>query len=393
MRVRSWAGFGVTAGLVNTNLTSLAIDPVIPSTLYAGTTGGGVFKSPNNGESWTPVNNGITSVNPVISSLAIDPTSPTTLYASAPGTGVFRTATGGLNWAPFNPQVPNTIVNTLAITPAGACLHAGTTGTGVFDIGLTPTACVPPPVLAAVLPSSRSVLVGAPATVFATIINLAPFTSVNCGVALLSVVPATLSFQTTDPATNQVTGTPNAPVSIASGGSQTFVLTLTASQPINSTDVWFNFSCDGTASAPIITGVNTLLFSASNTPVPDIVALAAADGGIVNIPGATGTGAFAVATVNLGSGDTITASADTGGALLLPVTLSICETTATGACLAPPGPSVARTINPGDTPTYSIFVRGNATVPFDPAVNRVFVRFKDPSGQTRGSTSVAVQTQ
>ena len=114
---------------------------------------------------------------------------------------------------------------------------------------------------------------------------------------------------------------------------QTFVLTLTASQPINSTDVSFNFSCDGTASAPIITGVNTLLFSASNTPVPDIVALAAADGGIVNIPGATGTGAFAVATVNLGSGDTITASADTGGALLLPVTLSICETTATGACL------------------------------------------------------------
>ena len=247
--------------------------------------------------------------------------------------------------------------------------------------------------MAAVLPSSRSVHVGAPATVFATIINLAPFTSVDCGVALRERRAGDAVVSDHRPRDESSDRDAKCAGAIASCGSQTFVLTLTASQPINSTDVSFNFGCDGTAPAPIVTGVNTLLFSASNTPVPDIVALAAADGGIVNIPGAAGTGAFAVATVNLGSGDTITASADTGGALLLPVTLSICETTATGACLAPPGPSVARTINPGDTPTYSIFVRGNATVPFDPAVNRVFVRFKDPSGQTRGSTSVAVQTQ
>ena len=74
----------------------------------------------------------------------------------------------------------------------------------------------------------------------------------------------------------------------------------------------FNFGCATSASAPIITGVNTLLLSASTTPAPDIVALAASDGGIVNIPGTTGTGVFAVATINLGAGDTITASADTG---------------------------------------------------------------------------------
>ena len=45
------------------------------------------------------------------------------------------------------------------------------------------------------------------------------------------------------------------------------------------------------------------------------------------------------------------------------------------------------------TPTFAIFVTQTVTVSFDPAANRVFVRFLDESGMTRGSTSVAVRTQ
>ena len=52
------------------------------------------------------------------------------------------------------------------------------------------------------------------------------------------------------------------------------------------------------------------------------------------------------------------------------------------------------TINAGATPTFAVFVDGLGTVvPFDPAVNRIFVRFKDSGGVTRGLTSVAVRTQ
>ena len=48
----------------------------------------------------------------------------------------------------------------------------------------------------------------------------------------------------------------------------------------------------------------------------------------------------------------------------------------------------------GAMPTFSFFVSGTGrVVPFDPGTNRVFVRFKDGSLATRGSTSVAVRTQ
>jgi hypothetical protein len=142
------------------------------------------------------------------------------------------------------------------------------------------------------------------------------------------------------------------------------------------------------------TGVNTLNLSASTIPVPDIVALAASgDPGYVDIPGATGTGDFAVATFNLGVAASITASANTGTASL-PVSLRLCQTNpTTGACLATPASTVTTTIAANATPTFGIFVTGSATVADSPGVNRVFVQFTDTNGVLRGETSVAVRTQ
>jgi hypothetical protein len=128
--------------------------------------------------------------------------------------------------------------------------------------------------------------------------------------------------------------------------------------------------------------------------VPDIVAFAATlnHDGIVNIPGTTVTGVFAVATVNVGRGGQTTVTADTNG-VTLPVTLTLCQTNpANGQCISAVGPSVATTINAGATPSFSIFVRGNGTVPFNPATNRIFVQFKDAGNISRGATSVAVRT-
>ena len=147
--------------------------------------------------------------------------------------------------------------------------------------------------------------------------------------------------------------------------------------------------------APVTPGVNTLLLSASATPVPDIVALAATESndGILHIPGNSGSNAFAVATVNLGASAMITAAANTGP-VSLPLAISICQTDpATGQCLTVAGPSAATVIPGGATPTFGIFATAIAGVPFLPATNRIFVEFSDANEVVRGSTSVAIETQ
>ena len=249
-------------------------------------------------------------------------------------------------------------------------------------------------VVAAVLPSSRSVQVNTPAAAFATVINTGQAMATSCSIVPLTNVPASFVYQSTDPATNQVTGFPNTPANIAAGAAQSFVFAITPTAPIAPTDVQFSFDCADTDPAPINVGLNTFLLSASATPVPDIVALAATttNDGIENIPGPNGAGAFAVATVNLGASGSITASADTGSATL-PVNISLCQTNpSTGQCISAIDSTVTTTINANATPTFGIFIQGNGNVPFDPAVNRIFVRFKDSGGVTRGSTSVAVRT-
>jgi hypothetical protein len=247
---------------------------------------------------------------------------------------------------------------------------------------------------AAVLPASRSVTVGATATAFATMVNAGPGNASTCTIAPVNTVPASFAFQTTDSSTNALTGTLNTPADIAQGASQSFVIALTPTAPFGPTSVAFTFACANANPAPATAGINTLMLSASANPVPDVVALAASnDPGYVDIPGAMGTGVFAVATVNLGTAAVITVTADTGTANL-PVSLAICQTNSgTGACLARPAANVVTSIDANATPTFGIFVTGSATVPDSPGVNRVFVRFTDPGGALRGATSVAVRTQ
>jgi hypothetical protein len=248
--------------------------------------------------------------------------------------------------------------------------------------------------LAAVLPGSRSVEVGATATAFADLINTGTATGAPCSIAPRGSVPATFLYQTTDQETNAVTGSPNTPVAIAPGGTQSFLIAFTPSKAFNTTPITFKFECGGMDPAPVVAGVNDFILSASISPVPDIVAIAAsADPGYVDIPGATGAGAFAVATINLGVDATITAGANTGAANL-PVTVLLCQTNpTTGNCLAPPSATVSTDI-PGDaTPTFGVFVTGSSAIADMPGVNRVFVTFTDAGGTLRGETSVAVRTQ
>ena len=385
-------------------ILTLVIDPQNTSTVYAGTGGFGVFKSIDGGANWAPSSTGIVTnagvPSGLINAIVMDPMRPNVLYAATSSSGVFRSTNAGASWRPLNIGLTTLTNQALAISQTGTCLHTGTNNAGatgrVFDFALV-AGCGPlppavPPLIAAVLPSSRSVQVRDAATAFVTLINTGSFPAVAASIAPPAGLPANFAFQTTDPATNQVIGTQNVPVDIAAGQFQTYLIALTPTTAFAPTDVAFTFTAENTlAPGAPLTGINTLLLSSSFSATPDIVALAATNGGIVDIPGVTGTGAFAVATVNVGASGNITATADTGGAAL-PVNLFICQTNpGTGVCLASPAGSVTTVINANTTPTFAVFVQGNGTVAFDPAANRIFVRFSS-GGVTRGSTSVAVRT-
>ena len=97
-RGRTWkqADAGITAD------GTLAVLPGA-ATLLAGTATG-VFRSGNQGASWSRSSQGLDAAT--ISGLALDPSRPSRLYAAADG--VYRTATGGGHWS-LLPGAPNAI--------------------------------------------------------------------------------------------------------------------------------------------------------------------------------------------------------------------------------------------------------------------------------------------
>jgi uncharacterized protein (TIGR03437 family) len=87
-------------------------------------TGGGVFYTMDNGETWQPRNNGLTG-SP-INALAL----AGTVVFAATLNGVFRTANRGILWTPITIGLAVTAV--LVLKYIGSTLYAGTNGGGVF---------------------------------------------------------------------------------------------------------------------------------------------------------------------------------------------------------------------------------------------------------------------
>jgi hypothetical protein len=321
--------------------------------------------------------------------IVADPVTFGTFYTGG-GCGVLQGTSSGTQMVSMNLGLPlNTQVSALAITPNASDLYAGTLG-GVYRFSFAPSVLA-----AAVLPSSRSVELGVTATAFATIANGGSAAATSCGLAPATSLPADFFYQTTAPATNAVTGSPNTPVDIPAGAFQTFVFGFTPGAAFDPIDAQLEFSCSGQPPVAVLPGINTLLLSGSTTPVPDVVALVGtgSNDGILHIMGTAGANAFALATINIGAASAITATAIISDPSL-PLAVSICQTnSSTGQCLAPPTPGVSQTINTDDTPTFAIFASSSGIVPFVPANNRIAVQFTDTNGTVRGSTSVAVETQ
>ena len=99
-----WESVGPTN--IGGRMTSLVCHPTQPDTIWAGAAGGGVWKSTDAGRTWAALWHSQSVLN--IGSLAIHPVNPNILYAgtgeanlsadSYAGVGIYRTANGGQTW-------------------------------------------------------------------------------------------------------------------------------------------------------------------------------------------------------------------------------------------------------------------------------------------------------
>jgi hypothetical protein len=96
--------------------------------IFAGTYYGGVFRSTDNGNHWSPINTGLTNL--FINALAIN--SAGHIFAGTFfGGGVFRSTDNGDTWRQINTGLTNRSVGSLVINLDGH-IFAGTAGDGVF---------------------------------------------------------------------------------------------------------------------------------------------------------------------------------------------------------------------------------------------------------------------
>lgn len=132
----TWAA--TNTGLANVTVHVIAVDPLTPTTIYAGTRDQGIFKSTDGGASWADSSNGLYDPSGFsgawVTSLAIDPVTPSTIYAGT-NNFVFKSIDSGASWKPARTGIGTStyLTPSLAINPLNPkIVVAGTLGTSVY---------------------------------------------------------------------------------------------------------------------------------------------------------------------------------------------------------------------------------------------------------------------
>jgi hypothetical protein len=144
-------GFVSVTALANnggrtTHVTSLAINPVDPDIIYAGTDGGGVYKSLDSGASWQNISKssaiaGQNWIDPYVNDIEIDPENDNIIYAATGYLGqgnLFRSQDGGQTWNNNNVESWYGVLSTKEAILTVLCddssnyVWVGTDGLGAF---------------------------------------------------------------------------------------------------------------------------------------------------------------------------------------------------------------------------------------------------------------------
>ena len=112
-----------TNGPIGGSVLALAINA--NGDVFAGTAGGGVFRSTDNGNNWSQINTGLTGT--VVQALTINASG--NIFAGTE-VGVFRSTDNGDTWTQINTGLTATRVFALAINSSGD-IFAGTVDIGI----------------------------------------------------------------------------------------------------------------------------------------------------------------------------------------------------------------------------------------------------------------------
>jgi len=113
-------------------VTTVALDPQLPATVYAGTMGDAVYKSPDGGQHWLPHNVGLKEHVSFVNQFVFHPVLSEKIYA-ATTVGAFYSKDAGREWEErMNGMKEVHIVTAIAINPKDpSVLYGGTTG-GIY---------------------------------------------------------------------------------------------------------------------------------------------------------------------------------------------------------------------------------------------------------------------
>jgi len=165
--------------------------------IFIGTNQGGVYRSTDNGASWSQINSGLTNTD--VTALKF---SGSNLFAGTSFGGIFRSTNNGANWTEVNSGLSVLFINTLAVS--GSNIFAGArysvTGGGVFlstnngnewaYVGLTDQEVYSFAV------SGSNLFAGTDAGVFVTTNNGGNWSAVNSGLTEDDIYTLTVSNNT-----------------------------------------------------------------------------------------------------------------------------------------------------------------------------------------------------
>ncbi|MDW8214276.1 MAG: hypothetical protein RMJ55_12020 [Roseiflexaceae bacterium] len=106
---------------------ALALDPMNSQIVYAGTRRG-IYRSDDGGANWRLI-----EPTGLVSTLVIDPMSPTTLYAGGSWRGVLKSEDGGATWRQISDDLDRASVRALLIDPANPRVIFAGTDAGVYQ--------------------------------------------------------------------------------------------------------------------------------------------------------------------------------------------------------------------------------------------------------------------